>query len=96
LLVLTDFNLDQKSQTNCFVSTVADKVAHLFGINSNELCKSMTRPRVKVGTEYVQKGQNVDQVTSFLSFPSEYHSIWICLLNVNQCKPAVFGEQHVA
>nr|XP_009857904.2 myosin-16 [Ciona intestinalis] len=40
---------------------VADKVAHLFGISSPDLCKAITRPRVKVGTEYVQKGQNVDQ-----------------------------------
>uniref|UniRef100_H2Z1P7 Myosin motor domain-containing protein n=1 Tax=Ciona savignyi TaxID=51511 RepID=H2Z1P7_CIOSA len=43
---------------------VADKVAHLFGISSPELCKAITRPRVKVGTEYVQKGQNVDQCTN--------------------------------
>lgn len=42
---------------------VADKVAHLFGISSPDLCKAITRPRVKVGTEYVQKGQNIDQVT---------------------------------
>nr|CAB3264111.1 myosin-7 [Phallusia mammillata] len=40
---------------------IADKCSYLFGINSNELCKAITRPRVKVGTEYVQKGQNVDQ-----------------------------------
>lgn len=47
---------------------VADKVAHLFGINSNELCKSITRPRVKVGNEYVQKGQTQDQVCCAQAF----------------------------
>ena len=45
-----------------YIVTVADKVAYLFGISSPELCKAITKPRVKVGTEYVQKGQNVDQV----------------------------------
>eukprot|EP00732_Lithocolla_globosa_P001103 Lithocolla_globosa_v1_NODE_497_length_3887_cov_213.445459.p1 type:complete len:1220 gc:universal NODE_497_length_3887_cov_213.445459:3837-178(-) len=32
---------------------VADKVAHLFGIKSDEFQKSMLKPRVKVGREYV-------------------------------------------
>ncbi|CAK8681906.1 unnamed protein product [Clavelina lepadiformis] len=40
---------------------VSDKVSYLFGISSPEFCKSITRPRVKVGTEYVQKGQNIAQ-----------------------------------
>ena len=41
--------------------TVADKVAYLFGVSSPELCKAITRPRVKVGNEFVNKGQNMDQ-----------------------------------
>jgi len=40
---------------------VADKVSYLFGVSSPEFCKAITRPRVKVGNEYVNKGQNVDQ-----------------------------------
>ncbi|TKS91616.1 Myosin-16 [Collichthys lucidus] len=40
---------------------VADKVAHLMAINSGELQKGITRPRVKVGNEFVTKGQNQDQ-----------------------------------
>ncbi|XP_055507873.1 myosin-16-like [Leucoraja erinacea] len=40
---------------------VSDKVAHLFSINSGDLQKGITRPRVKVGNEFVQKSQNVDQ-----------------------------------
>lgn len=35
---------------------VADKVAHLMAINSGELQKGITRPRVKVGNEFVTKG----------------------------------------
>lgn len=40
---------------------MADKVAHLMGLNSGELQKGITRPRVKVGNEFVQKGQNLEQ-----------------------------------
>ncbi|KAL7979262.1 hypothetical protein Chor_015286 [Crotalus horridus] len=40
---------------------VADKVAHLMSVNSGDLQKGITRPRVKVGNEFVQKGQNLDQ-----------------------------------
>merc|ERR1739838_367912 len=40
---------------------VADKVCYLFGISSPEFCKAITRPRVKVGNEFVNKGQNVEQ-----------------------------------
>lgn len=35
---------------------VADKVAHLMAVNSGELQRGITRPRVKVGNELVTKG----------------------------------------
>eukprot|EP00076_Gallus_gallus_P032045 XP_024997583.1 myosin-4 [Gallus gallus] len=41
---------------------VADKAAYLMGLNSAELLKALCYPRVKVGNEYVTKGQNVQQV----------------------------------
>ncbi|KHN79010.1 Myosin-4 [Toxocara canis] len=41
----------------------AEKSANMFGVDSEEFLKSLTKPRVKVGTEWVNKGQNVDQVT---------------------------------
>ncbi|XP_038633465.1 myosin-4-like isoform X2 [Scyliorhinus canicula] len=41
---------------------VADKAAYLMGLNSAELLKSLCFPRVKVGHEYVTKGQTVLQV----------------------------------
>ena len=43
-------------------NTVAQKVAHLFGINVNELTKSFLRPRIKVGRDYVTKAQTKEQV----------------------------------
>lgn len=43
-------------------STVVDKVAYLMGLNSADLIKGLCHPRVKVGNEWVTKGQNVQQV----------------------------------
>ena len=43
--------------------TEAEKVAHLLGVNCNDLLKSLLAPKVKVGSEMVTKGQNLDQVT---------------------------------
>uniref|UniRef100_A0A8C5N8M9 Myosin-6-like n=1 Tax=Gouania willdenowi TaxID=441366 RepID=A0A8C5N8M9_GOUWI len=40
----------------------ADKSAYLMGLNSADLIKGLCHPRVKVGNEYVTKGQSVDQV----------------------------------
>merc|ERR1712066_257346 len=41
----------------------ADKCAYLFGLNSADMLKYLCSPRVKVGSEYVTKGQTPDQVT---------------------------------
>ncbi|XP_063161645.1 myosin-15 isoform X3 [Candoia aspera] len=41
----------------------ADKAAYLMGVNSSDMLKGLVHPRVKVGNEYVTKGQNVEQVT---------------------------------
>ncbi|XP_076122863.1 myosin-4-like [Alosa pseudoharengus] len=43
---------------------VADKVAYLMGLNSADLLKALCYPRVKVGNEYVTKGQSVQQVVN--------------------------------
>eukprot|EP00064_Thunnus_orientalis_P018476 superscaffoldBa00004273_g18575 len=40
----------------------ADKAAYLMGLNSADLIKGLCHPRVKVGNEWVTKGQNVAQV----------------------------------
>ncbi|ELW53085.1 Myosin-8 [Tupaia chinensis] len=41
---------------------VADKAAYLQSLNSADLLKALCYPRVKVGNEYVTKGQTVEQV----------------------------------
>ncbi|KAI1884621.1 hypothetical protein AGOR_G00228270 [Albula goreensis] len=51
----------REEQAEVDTTEVADKVAHLMSINSGELQKGITRPRVKVGNEFVTKGQNQDQ-----------------------------------
>ncbi|XP_019736729.1 myosin heavy chain, fast skeletal muscle-like isoform X1 [Hippocampus comes] len=43
---------------------VADKIAYLMGLNSADLLKALCFPRVKVGNEYVTKGQTVPQVNN--------------------------------
>ncbi|XP_067472113.1 myosin heavy chain, fast skeletal muscle-like [Thunnus thynnus] len=46
---------------------VADKVAFLMALNSADLLKGLCYPRVKVGNEYVTKGQTVPQVANAVS-----------------------------
>ncbi|KAM6469826.1 myosin-1B isoform 3-T3 [Liasis olivaceus] len=41
---------------------VADKAAYLMNLNSADLLKALCYPRVKVGNEFVTKGQTVQQV----------------------------------
>ncbi|XP_067095095.1 myosin-7B-like [Osmerus mordax] len=40
----------------------ADKASYLMGINPADLIKGLLHPRVKVGNEYIIKGQTVEQV----------------------------------
>ncbi|XP_061562372.1 myosin-1B-like isoform X3 [Phycodurus eques] len=46
------------------IETLADKAAYLMGLNSADLLKALCYPRVKVGNEYVTKGQTVQQVSN--------------------------------
>lgn len=39
-----------------------EKAAAMFGIDAELFLKALTKPRVKVGTEWVSKGQNLEQV----------------------------------
>ncbi|XP_070294323.1 myosin-13-like [Salvelinus sp. IW2-2015] len=49
----------------------ADKIGHLLGLNSAEMLKALCYPRVKVGNEYVTKGQTVPQNPLWKGFYSE-------------------------
>ncbi len=42
------------------------QVAHLLGVNTADLLKALLTPKVKVGTEWVTKGQNLGQVRNYL------------------------------
>ena len=43
---------------------IASKVAALCGIDSEQMLKAFVKPKIKVGTEWVTKGQNIDQATN--------------------------------
>lgn len=44
-----------------------EKVSHLLGLQSADLIKGLLKPRIKVGNEYVNKGQNKDQVVNSIA-----------------------------
>ena len=44
--------------------TIPNKVAELFGVNGDELFKAFCKPKIKVGTEWVTKGQTCEQATN--------------------------------
>ncbi|KAL3986923.1 homeobox protein TGIF1 [Sarotherodon galilaeus] len=46
---------------------VADKISYLMGLNSADMLKALCYPRVKVGNEFVTKGQTVPQVNNAVS-----------------------------
>ncbi|XP_042372088.1 myosin-7-like, partial [Plectropomus leopardus] len=52
----------REEQAEADGTEVADKVAYLMGLNSADLVKGLCHPKVKVGNEWVTKGQNVAQV----------------------------------
>lgn len=64
--------------SKCFYHTQnqfadVDKTAYLMGLNSADLIKGLCHPRVKVGNEWVTKGQNVQQVSHKLYHCIEIH-----------------------
>ena len=58
-----------QSRRSEFADTIAnteiEKVAHLFGLNVQDLSKALLKPRIKVGNEYTVQGRTVDQVCVF-------------------------------
>lgn len=39
-----------------------ERVAHLLGLNAADLYKNLTKPRIRVGNEFVTQGRTKDQV----------------------------------
>ncbi|KAK4811766.1 hypothetical protein QYF61_005334 [Mycteria americana] len=65
----------------------ADKAAYLMGLNSAELLKALCCPRVKVGDEYVMKGQTVDQLHQAVNDVSKsaYEKLFLwTVMRINQ------------
>ncbi|XP_078700173.1 uncharacterized protein LOC144926961 [Branchiostoma floridae x Branchiostoma belcheri] len=51
----------REEQAECDGMEHAEKTSHLFGVSSAEMTKALLKPRVKVGNEYVVKGQTAEQ-----------------------------------
>ncbi|KAL1275111.1 hypothetical protein QQF64_027925 [Cirrhinus molitorella] len=65
----------------------ADKISYLLGLNSADMLKALCYPRVKVGNEFVTKGQTVPQVYNSVSALSksiyERMFLWM-VVRINQ------------
>lgn len=64
VMLMGDMKYAQKprdEQAEVQTTDIVDKFSHSFGLKAGEVCQAFTRPRVKVGTEMVTKGQNLDQ-----------------------------------
>uniref|UniRef100_A0A670JYU1 Myosin heavy chain 3 n=1 Tax=Podarcis muralis TaxID=64176 RepID=A0A670JYU1_PODMU len=78
-------------------SEEADKAAYLMGLNSSDLLKALCFPRVKVGNEYVTKGQTVDQVHHAVNALSKsvYEKLFFWMvLRINQQLDTKLSRQH--
>ncbi|XP_067333849.1 myosin-4-like isoform X2 [Channa argus] len=75
----------------------ADKAAYLMGLNSADLLKNLCYPRVKVGNEYVTKGQNVQQVYNSIGAlaKSVYEKMFLWMvMRINQQLDTKQPRQH--
>ena len=55
---------DQAELSDIGPDTFAGKAAGAFGIDAAAMIKAFCKPRIKVGTEWVTKGQTVEQATN--------------------------------
>ncbi|XP_069510591.1 myosin-3 [Ambystoma mexicanum] len=75
----------------------ADKAAYLMGLNSAELLKGLCYPRVKVGNEYVTKGQTAEQVQQNVNAlaKSVYEKLFLWMVTrINQQLDTKLARQH--
>ncbi|NXY60756.1 MYH3 protein, partial [Callaeas wilsoni] len=75
----------------------ADKAAYLMGLNSADLLKAFCYPRVKVGNEYVMKGQTEDQVHQAVNAiaKSVYEKLFLWMvMRINQQLDTKLPRQH--
>uniref|UniRef100_A0A8C6JUV5 Uncharacterized protein n=1 Tax=Melopsittacus undulatus TaxID=13146 RepID=A0A8C6JUV5_MELUD len=75
----------------------ADKAAYLMGLNSADLLKALCYPRVKVGNDYVMKGQTVHQVHHAVNAiaKSVYEKLFFWMvMRINQQLDTKLPRQH--
>ncbi|XP_040186807.1 myosin-3-like [Rana temporaria] len=78
-------------------SEVADKTGYLMGLNSADLLKALCFPRVKVGHEYVTKGQTPEQVHQNVNAlaKSIYEKLFLWMVTrINQQLDTKLPRQH--
>merc|ERR1711962_419158 len=64
-----------------------ERVSYLLGIQASEIHKSLCKPKGKVGTEYVNKGQNVEQVLNAVAALSKAvfeRMFWWIVIQINK------------
>merc|ERR1712123_501614 len=54
---------EQAELSECGPDTFIGKVAGSFGVDAAAMVKAFCKPRIKVGTEWVTKGQNIEHAT---------------------------------
>uniref|UniRef100_A0A3Q3EFM9 Myosin motor domain-containing protein n=1 Tax=Labrus bergylta TaxID=56723 RepID=A0A3Q3EFM9_9LABR len=93
--------LKQTILNQCFskqwARTDVDKVAYLMCLNSADLIKGLCHPRVKVGNEWVTKGQNVQQVYYSIGALSKsvYEKMFLWMVvRINQSLDTKQPRQH--
>ena len=59
----------------------------MIGVNTGDLLKSLLTPKVKVGSEWVHKGQNLGQVRINIGQYVDDHAFFVSLLSQTQMWP---------
>uniref|UniRef100_A0A8C7E7I3 Myosin heavy chain 13 n=1 Tax=Naja naja TaxID=35670 RepID=A0A8C7E7I3_NAJNA len=91
------FKKQREEQAEPDGTEVADKAAYLMNLNSADLLKALCYPRVKVGNEFVTKGQTVQQVYNSVGALAkavfEKMFLWM-VIRINQQLDTKQSRQH--
>ncbi|XP_046879893.1 myosin-7-like [Hypomesus transpacificus] len=90
-------NKQREEQAESDGTEDTDKVAYLMGLNSADLIKGLCHPRVKVGNEWVTKGQSVQQVYYSIGALSKslYEKMFLWMVvRINQSLDTKNARQH--